>query len=216
MACRLPGLKRTRVLASSDTSHRRHFLVSIGHIRGASPVSCPPCRRTSLDTTKYRTSLLIVPSPTMIRFCNSSVTPLARAAWLRPVGFGNYPQPRRLSGSCLAIETHETHCIHSLQHRWLQFAPVPDCMTGQETGRRLLRSLQCSQRPVRGHNLPKWEQGKPGGDSSLWPMRASLTRMGDLCKVELLVGKGRSAEGTEARTNVRTAFPGIHPAWPWP
>ncbi len=65
----------------------------------------------------------------------------------RPVCFGDYPQ--LLPSICLVAQQSKpmNHAVLVLcDIGWFQLAPVPDCMTGQETGKRLLRFLQRSQR----------------------------------------------------------------------
>jgi hypothetical protein len=63
----------------------------------------------------------------------------------RAIRFGDYPQPLR--GVCLVAAQQSKPMSHAVlilcDTGWLQLAPVPGCMTGQETGRRLLRSLEC-------------------------------------------------------------------------
>src|SRR6266567_6291416 len=53
-----------------------------------------------------------------------------------------------LPGICLVAAQQSKPMNHAVlvlcDIGWFQFAPVPDCMTGHEAGRRLLRSLECS------------------------------------------------------------------------
>ncbi len=52
-----------------------------------------------------------------------------------------------------------------------------------------------------------------GFDIAFHPMRASFARMGPNAKRKVLVGKGGLADTAHAITIVKTAFPGIRPAW---
>jgi len=82
----------------------------------------------------------------MVRSCNSSVLFWQKQRGRRPVRLGDDPQP--VPGVCpVAAEQSKpmSHAVFILcDIGWLQFAPVPDCVTAQEAGWRLLRSLQGS------------------------------------------------------------------------
>jgi ATP-dependent Clp protease ATP-binding subunit ClpC len=89
----------------------------------------------------------------------NSNKPIGSFLFLGPTGVAKTEVARTLAQfmfggekSLVRFDMSEFMEKHSVSHAililcdigWLQFAPVPDCMTGQETGRRLLRSLQCS------------------------------------------------------------------------
>jgi len=83
----------------------------------------------------------------MIRALERVSIPPAKAAWWRTDQL-LFDYPYLLAGVRLVAAQQPkpmSNAVLILCHiGWLQFTPVPDCVTGQEAARRLLRSLERS------------------------------------------------------------------------